>query len=157
MHKLTKKTLAAAAVTMLLISGGGVAYAYWTAGGSGNGTAATGTNVPITAVQMSVIGDMAPGVAPKALKGNFNNSNAGAVHVERVTPSIASVTTAVGAVGTCTAADYTLVIPTKTNPQEVPSGTGVGEWAGGTIAFNSTDANQDGCKGATVNLTYVIS
>jgi len=30
-------------------------------------------------------------------------------------------------------------------------------WDGISISFNNTGANQDGCKGATVNLAYTLS
>jgi hypothetical protein len=41
---------------------------------------------------------------------------------------------------------------------EVPAGNGQGSWSGATLAFNNkADANQDACKGATVNLAYSIS
>ena len=40
---------------------------------------------------------------------------------------------------------------------EVPAGLAKGAWTGATIAFANSGANQDACKGATVNLAYAIS
>jgi hypothetical protein len=158
MRKFTKKTLAVVATTTLLLSGAGVAYAFWTAGGSGTGSAATGTNNPITAVQTTVVTGMRPGDTAQTLSGNFDNANASPVYVASVTASIASVTQAVGAVGACVAGDYTLANATMTVGAEVPAGPTQGAWTGATIKFNNkTDTNQDGCKGATVNLSYAIS
>jgi hypothetical protein len=156
----TKKTkfaiLAAALVTVVT---GGIAYAYWTAGGSGTGTATTGSNVPLTVVQTSTVASMAPGDSAQALSGNFNNTNSGPVYVGTVTATISSVTKAVGApAGTCDAGDYTLAGAAMTVNAEVPSGSGQGSWSGATIKFNNLPAlNQDACKGATVNLAYTIS
>lgn len=157
MRKLSKKgkVYAVAASIALVAASGGAAFAYWTNTGSGSSTGATGTNAPITVVQTSVVSDLKPGGAPQVLSGNFNNGNTSPVYVASVTASISSVTQAAGAVGACDASDFTLASPTVTVAHEVASGQGVGSWGGATIAFNDKPlANQDGCKGATVNLAY---
>jgi len=148
-----------AVVGAVVIGGGGAAFAYWTAGGSGTGTAATGTNVAITAVQTSTVSAMGPGDAAQTLSGNFNNTNSGPVYVASVTASIASVVKATSApLGTCDATDYTLATATMTVAAEVAAGTAKGAWTGATLKFNNkTATNQDACKGATVNLAYAIS
>jgi hypothetical protein len=157
MRKFTKKTVAVLATTAVLFSGAGVAYAFWTAGGSGSGTASTGSNVPITAVQTSVIANLRPGDTAQTLSGKFDNSNASPVRVATVTASIASVFVGgVAAVG-CDATDYTLANAVMTVGVEIPAGTAQGAWTGATIKFNNKATNQDACKGATVNLTYAIS
>ena len=57
---------AAIAITTILIGGGGAAtFAYWYAGGTGTGSASTGTIAAITAVQTSTITGLAPGVPPR--------------------------------------------------------------------------------------------
>lgn len=158
MRKMSKKNkiVAVCAAAVLTSVGGGVAYAYWTTTGSGDGTGATGTNAAITVVQTSTVTDMQPGAAAQALSGNFDNGNTGPVYVTDVVASIDSVTKAPDAVGACDATDYTLSGATMAVGAQVPSGTGVGSWSGATIAFNNKAAdNQDGCKGATVNFTYV--
>lgn len=157
MRKLTRKTVAVAAVAVLL--SGGVAFAYWTAGGSGTGSAATGTNVAISAVQTTVVTAMSPGGAAQTLSGNFTNTNTSPVYVATVTASIASVAKATGApTGTCDTTDYTLATPAMAVAAQVPAGTAQGAWTGATIAFNNKAAsNQDACKGATVTLSYAIS
>jgi hypothetical protein len=158
MRKFTKKTLAVSTAAALLL-GGGAAYAYWTAGGSGTGTAATGTSTPIVAVQTTAPVNMRPGDTAQALSGNFTNADAnGPVYVTSVTASITSVTGG-GSVGpyVCSADDYTLATPVMTVNAQVPTGTAQGAWTGATIKFNnSSTVNQDNCKGATVNLTYTI-
>lgn len=156
MRKFSRKMTVAVVGAVILVAGAGVAFAYWTAGGSGSGTASTGASAEITVVQTSAVTAMAPGVDPQALSGNFNNANEGPVYVTSVTASIGSVTP-VGA-GTCTADDYVLTGAVMTVDAEVPAGDAQGEWGGATIAFDNDPAvNQDGCQGATVTLAYVVS
>jgi hypothetical protein len=161
-RKFTKRKIAATiAITAILVGGGGAAaIAYWSAGGAGTGAATTGTSTGVTAVQTSTITNITPGSAAQTLSGNFNNTNAGSVFVTSVTASIASVFQGgVVAVG-CSSADYSLVgavMTQVTANQNVAAGTGVGAWSGATIAFKNTAANQDACKGATVNLAYVVN
>jgi hypothetical protein len=136
------------------------AIAYWTAGGSGTGTATTraGTDA-LTVNQTSTISNMYPGDSAQTLSGNFDNPNPGPVYVGTVTASIDSVTKASGApAGTCDATDYTLSGAAMTVNAEVPAGTGKGSWTGATIKFNDkAGTNQNACQGATVNLAYAIS
>jgi hypothetical protein len=159
MRKPTKR-VAVLIAAVVILGGGGIAYAYWTAGGSGTGTAATGTTATITANQTTVITGLAPGVAAQTISGDFTNTtNPGPVYVGTVTASIASVVKHPNAVaGTCDENDYTLASAAMTVNAEVPVGTNVGAWTGATIAFNDKPLNnQDACKGATVNLAYAIS
>ena len=156
MRRFSRKFTVMVVGAVILVAGGGVAYAFWTAGGTGSGTAATGQSNDITVNQTSTVTAMGPGVLPQALSGDFTNTNEGPVYVATVTASIASVTPLVA--GTCVAADYVIANPAMTVGVEVPAGTNVGSWGGATIAFaNSTTVNQDGCKGATVNLAYTVS
>jgi hypothetical protein len=135
----------------------GAAIAYWTAGGSGDGTAATASpTAQLKVNQTGTLTAMYPGDTAQTLSGNFDNTTGNSVRVNTVTASIASVTP-VGA-GTCDATDYTLTNAVMNVNAEVPSGTGVGNWTGAKIQFNDKPAvNQDGCKGATVNLHYVVA
>ncbi|WNV86086.1 hypothetical protein [Umezawaea sp. Da 62-37] len=157
MRKFSRKFTVVVAGAVLLLAGTGVAYAFWTAGGTGTGSAGTGVSADVVVQQTSTVTAMGPGVAPQTLSGNFDNANTGPVYVTDVTVSIDGVTQALGAVGACTAADYALVNPTMPVNAEVPAGTGVGAWSGATIAFANSGVNQDGCQGATVNLLYTVS
>jgi len=140
-----------------LVITGGAAYAYWTQGGSGTGTAATGTTTGVTVNQTSTIINLAPGVAAQTLSGNFDNPNSGPAYVTSVTVAISSVVKAGGApTGTCEATDYTLAGSAPVNA-EVAAGNAKGTWTGLTIAFNNKGSVQDACKNATVNLAYTAS
>jgi hypothetical protein len=147
----SRKTTVIASFLVLAVAG--AAYAYWTAGGSGTGTAATGESVPLTVNQVTVLDEMYPGDSPQTISGTFTNTNEGPVYVTSVTASIASVT---GGDGACSADDYTLTDAVMAVGAEVAVGTGVGAWTGADLQFNNTAANQDGCQNATVNLAYTI-
>ncbi len=151
-----KKVAALAAVGVLVAAGG--AFAYWTAGGSGSGTVTTDTTTPVTVNQTTAIANLAPGVAAQTLSGTFDNPNSGPVHIGSVTITGLTVTKAGGAVaGTCDASDYTLGGTAVVNAQ-VAAGTSQGSWTGLTIAFNNkAGANQDQCKGASVEIAYAAS
>lgn len=154
---LHNKKITAFAVIGLLMAAGGV-YAYWTAGGSGTGSAsAANGQTALTVTQTTVLSAMYPGDSAQVISGKFNNTNSGPIYVGTVTASISSVVKAGGAVaGTCDATDFTLADAVATINAEVPVGTAVGAWTGPSLKFNNKASNQDQCKGATVNLAYSI-
>lgn len=154
MRKSTKRIVAGAAVIVLL-GGAGVAYAYWTAGGAGTGSAATGSSDAIIVEQTSVVANVRPGGPAQTLSGTFTNDNDEPVYVSTVTVSISSIS---GGGPTCEADDYTLANAVMTVNASVPVGADVGSWTGATLAFNDKPAeNQDDCKNAVVNLAYVAN
>jgi|1186.fasta_scaffold101955_2 hypothetical protein len=157
MLKVTKRRCIVLLGVIAAVVVAGAAIAYWTAGGSGDGTAATANPTDQLVVQQTgTLTAMFPGDSPQTLSGNFDNPTGNLVRVNKVTASIASVTP-VGA-GTCDATDYILSSPAMTVNAEIPDGTGQGNWTGATIQFrDKAGVNQDGCKGATVNLHYVVS
>lgn len=151
-----RSALGVAALILLLAAG---AYAYWTVSGSGTGTATAGTATALTVNQTTTLTAMYPGDSAQTISGDFDNGNAGPIYVGTVTAAISSVVKAPGApAGTCDATDFTLANAAMTVNAEVPSGNGTGAWTGATIKFNNkSGANQNACKGATVNLSYTIS
>jgi hypothetical protein len=160
-RKFSKRKVAATiAITAILVGGGGAAaIAYWSAGGTGAGTALTGTSTAISAVQTSTISGIAPGVAAQTLSGNFNNPGTSPAWVTSVSAAVTSVSKAVGApTGNCDATDYTISGSPMTVGAEIAAGTGKGAWTGATIAFNDKPSTlQDACKGATVTITYTVN
>jgi hypothetical protein len=152
-RKFKRWSIAAVGAFTLLAAAGG--YAYWTNSGSGTGTAATGTNVGITVTQTTTPSGLYPGGPTAALSGQFNNTNASKVYVHQVSATIASVTGPnITVPNPCTAADYQLNGFPVTVDAEVASGTGQGSWTGASVQLLDSVTNQDGCKGATVNLAY---
>ena len=152
-----KKVVVLSALCALIAAGG--AYAYWTAGGSGSGSATAGSTANLTVNQTTVLGPMYPGDAAQVISGTFGNTNAGPIQIATVTASISAVTKAAGApAGDCDATDFTLANPVMTVLPAIPTGTLQGAWTGASLKFNNkTGTNQDGCKGATVTLSYVIA
>jgi hypothetical protein len=159
MLKFTKRRGLLVLGVVVTLAVAGAALAFWTGGGSGSGSgAAAGAQTPLTANQTTVLTPMYPGDSAQTISGNFDNPNAGPIHVGTVTVSIDSVTKAVGApAGTCDATDFTLANTAMNVNAEVPAGSGTGAFTGATIRFNDKATSQDACKGATVSLAYVIA
>jgi hypothetical protein len=135
------------------------AYAYWTASGSGDGTAATGTvTAGITVNQTSVISGLYPGGSAQGLSGNFSNANSGPSYVTSVTASLASVdpgpVTVDAGHPVCTTADFQLNNPTTAVGQDINPGLPNGSWSGPSVQLLDTAANQDSCKSATLHIHY---
>lgn len=151
MSKTKKRILATAIVTAVLLGGATGAYGYWSAIGTGTGTGTTGTSTAVNAVQSTTITNLRPGGVAQAISGTFVNTNAAPTYVSTLTVSISSVT---GGAGACSATDYTLASAVVTVNATVDTGTA---WSGPTIAFNNKVTNQDGCKGATVNLAFTVA
>ena len=135
----------------------GVAYAYWTSSGSGTGSASTSAPDVITVNQTSTVSGLYPGGPAQPLSGNFDNPNPGSIFVGSISATISGVTGPNIGTGTpCTAADYQLNgFPVTVNAQ-IPSGSGVGAWSGGSLQLLNTGSNQNGCKGATVTISYTV-
>jgi hypothetical protein len=154
----TKKRMtlfAAGAGAALVVAVG--AYAYWTQGGSGTGSATAGTTSSLTVNQTSTVTGLYPGGPAATLSGNFDNPNSSAVNISSVTASVSSVSNGAsdGSKPACTASDFQ--IGGSMGSATVPSGTGVGSWTGLTIKLLNTAANQDNCKGATANIAYTAN
>ncbi len=131
---------------VLLLGVSGVAYAFWTTTGSGSGTAATGTTVPVTVNQRVTASNMGPGVAAQTISGDFTNTNEATVKLSSLT-----ATATPDKVG-CSAADYSITGLTVSNGTVV-KGTG-GAWTGQIQFVNDTTRNQDACKNAVVTIAY---
>jgi len=159
MLKFAKRRGLVLAGVALTLAVAGIAYAFWTGGGSGTGSGAAANGVSgLTANQTTTLAAMYPGDSAQTITGNFDNPNSGPVYVNTVSVSIASVTKAGGAPGgTCDASDFTLANTTMNVGAEVSPGAGVGSFTGATIKFNNKATNQDACKGAMVALAYTIS
>jgi hypothetical protein len=152
-----KRKIAVATLAGALALGGGAAYAFWTSiGVTGTGSASTGSaGSSLLITQTAAPTDLAPGVAAGAITGTVQNTGTTRAEVGSVTVSIASVTLAVGATGSgCTAADYVLTNPAMSVNAELTPNAAATPFSGATLGFNDTGADQDGCEGATVVLTY---
>ena len=150
-HITRKFVILAVGVPALLSAG--IAIAYWTASGSGGGSAATGTSAAITVNQTAAPTNLAPG-GTVALSGNFTNANTSKVFVTSVTASVTPFSVQADVTKpACNQADFTITGTAPVGVEIVP-GTGVGAWSG--LSLNMVDAatNQDNCKLITVPITY---
>jgi hypothetical protein len=154
MRKLTTKTAAAVAGTALALTASGVAFAFWTGTGTGTGTAATSTgHADLRSTQTTVLGDIYPGRAPQTISGKVKNHGDETTYVTKVTASISGVS---GGAGSCDASDYTLTDEVMTVGADLAKDAEA-TFTGAKISFNNKATSQDGCKGATVTLTYAVS
>ena len=83
-RRILRIALVVAAAFTLVIGGTGVAYAYWSAGGSGAALGGTGTTVPITLTSGTPTTGLAPGSSSSVVL-TATNSNAASVHVTSLT------------------------------------------------------------------------
>jgi len=150
-----KKYVAAGAVAVVILGSAGAALAYWTAGGTGSGSASTANTNGITINQTTVVTGLYPGGSPVTISGNFDNPNASKVFVHQVSVAFAANWSKQADLSkpACTAADFTLTQPNVTDA-EITSGSGVGSWTGATLKLNDSATNQDNCKNVTVDLVY---
>ena len=144
-----KKAVVLGGVTAVVLTGG-VAFAYWTSTGEGTGTASTGTSTDwVVTVDDVSLADLTPDGPTDTVTFHVTNDNSG---VQRLQSTVASVT------GTsdpgCTAADFDVSATTIAYGDIAAGDTVDGTF---TIQMVDTGANQDACKGVTVDLKVAAS
>ncbi|MGA8211397.1 MAG: hypothetical protein WB441_18165 [Nocardioidaceae bacterium] len=158
------RTLVLGAGAVSVVLGGGIALAYWTSLGTGTGTAHVGTDGGVSVSQNGTVTGLVPGGSPQPIDFTVTNNSA------TVPVQIRSVTIGFGSFAPgCSAADFTLTQPSKPStgtPVSIAgsgsvsftsAGSGTNSQTGASIAMLNTGADQDGCKLATVNLTFTVS
>jgi hypothetical protein len=143
--------IAMGTAAVVLVVGGGVAFAFWTSTGTGTGTAAAGTTANVGITQSSTITGLYPGGPGQSVSLVLANSNAADVTISSVTVSVDSTSA-----GGCTAADFSVTDPDLTTPVVVPAG-GTSTVTGQISMLDRAGVNQDACKGATINLAFAAS
>lgn len=156
--KRTKKFAIVGIAAALVIGGGGAAFAYWTAQGTGTGTATTGNSVDFTVTSVAPVGDpLFPGGPEQTVTFTVANDGAGAgpQTLTSVTVSVANADgSAWTAVSGCSAADYAIGTPSVVYG-EIASGDDVSGTV--TITMNNLGTDQNACQGKTVPLYLVAS
>ncbi|CAN5208131.1 hypothetical protein BH09ACT5_BH09ACT5_09590 [soil metagenome] len=116
-------------------------------------TSASANSLTIT--QTSSNTGLSPTQAPSPITGAVTNNGGDETFVTAIVVSIASVTKAAGAAaGTCSAGDYILLDPRIPVGEQLAANGGSADFAGASIGFLDSTANQDACKGAVVGLLY---
>jgi hypothetical protein len=150
-----KRVLALSVVAVLAITA--AAIAYWTTSGTGTGSASTGTSSAVTVSQVGSITNLRPGSPAQPIDFKISNAASESQYISSVAVSISSITAPNSdASHPCTAADFALVQPNAVN-QDLPSGDSTFSPSGASLALTNSSSNQDGCKGATVNLAFSAS
>jgi hypothetical protein len=148
---LSKKVVAVGVTAGLALGVAGGAFAFWTQGGSGTGSATTGDTDPITVNELVSASDLYPGGPAQPLSGDFDNPNPGVTHIGDVTAALGTLPAG------CDESDFTIDNSGTTNSGTLTQGNGVGSWSGITIQMNETGLNQDACKTATIPLVYTLA
>ncbi|ADX74092.1 hypothetical protein Asphe3_29800 [Pseudarthrobacter phenanthrenivorans Sphe3] len=139
----------------LIAIGGGAAFAYWSATGTGSTTAAAGTSKSFTIEKTAVEGEaLSPGGPSQTFTFKVTNpAGAGVQKVSNVAVEVAnSDGTAWSLAAGCSKDDFLVGTPTFTAAELAP-----GETATGTVTLqmlNLAGVSQDGCKNAQVPLYF---
>lgn len=149
-------TITAIVTAALVLGGGGAAFAYWTAVGSGTATAKTGDSTPFLVAQTTRTGEaLSPGGPSQTVTFTVKNPGSGTWKLSAVAATVASSDGSPWtAVSGCSATDYTIGAPSITYGQIASSATVSGTV---TITMNNLDRSQDGCKNADVPLYFSAS
>jgi hypothetical protein len=159
--KKTTKRTAIVGGTVAALIGGGVAFAYWTTSGSGEGTGSTTAgSINSLSFDQTALTDMYPGDEEQDLTVTVTNTATESAYVSTVKAYI--TTDKVG----CTGADFLLggaaapsdaanAVALTWEAQDLVAG-GFTD-ASSTIQFNNQNAPQDACKSAAVTIHYLAS
>jgi hypothetical protein len=157
MHLLKRKKVVLPLVALAVLAAATAAYAYWTTAGSGTGSASAGGSSTVSVTQIGTISGLVPGGAAQAVDFKITNPKSTAQYVTGVSVSISGVTGPnIDGTHPCAASDFTLVQPSAIN-QDLAAGDATFSPSGATLAMKDSGSNQDGCKGATVNLAFSAS
>ncbi|PUB23572.1 hypothetical protein C8K30_111170 [Promicromonospora sp. AC04] len=150
-----KKRLAVILAAVLVMTGVGVAFAYWTSTGTGDGSALTGNSVVFTVTSDPPEGTLAPGSAGQTVDFTVTNPGEGTQNLTGVTVALANDDgTAWVPTGDCLATDYTATV-TDSPSGEIAAGGSLSGTA--TVTLANTAANQDDCQGQDVPLYFTAS
>ncbi|MDV8146965.1 hypothetical protein [Arthrobacter sp. B10-11] len=136
----------------LVAIGGGAAFAYWSATGTGTGEASTGETVAFTVLSTPATGDaLSPGGPVQTAAFTVTNGNTGTQNLASVTAEVANADGTEWTAGNCSAADFLVGSPAITTGQLA-----AGAVANGTVTIQmvNRNANQDDCQGVTVPLYF---
>ena len=164
----TKKRVLTALSALSVLAIASIALAYWTTSGSGSGTATAGSDAGVT-----VDGNPANGITPGgnvAVTSVIHNAHSQPQYVKSlmVTITVSNAYNATSNPTGCKAADFTYKADADnagTNPASNPHTSDVStdiaangtKSVDGHVYMADTTDNQDGCKNATVTLTYAAN
>lgn len=159
MRKLTRtqKTVAALAIGALGVAGSGVAWAYWTTSGSGEGTGTTGDATAVDNVTLvgTVTGEMVPGSGDHEVELTVSNPNSYSVSLAgqslTLTGAMCGTTEVTWFSLTDAVIDSTTVVGAATTDVALAD-------EDVAISFANSDLDdQDVCQDAEVSFTFTVA
>jgi hypothetical protein len=146
MRKLMRKRILVPVVAIAAIAVAGIAVAYFTASGTGSGTASVSTDSGVTITGVAFDNALYPGGSTAVRFTIDNPSSTTSVNVDKVVADTRYGTTGVDGLPTrCAAADFTFGDVTVN--ASIAAGRSVS--AAGTLSMANSASNQDACQGAS--------
>jgi len=145
MRKLLRKRILVPVAAIAALAVAGIAFAYFTASGTGSGTATVGSAAGVSIGNVSFDSTLYPGGSTTVRFTITNSSSSTAVSVDKVVADTAYGTTGVdGLPRGCSAADFTFADATV--GRSIPASGSVD--GTGTLRF-ADNGNQNACQGAS--------
>jgi len=153
MQKLMRKRILVPVVTLVALAVAGIAVAFFTASGTGSGTASVGTDAGVTITDVTIADALYPG-GSSTVRFTINNASSDtAVKVDKVVADTAFGTTGVdGLARGCAPADFTF--DAVTVDTEIAADDSYA--ASGTLNMANSASNQDACQGESPVLHLVV-
>lgn len=144
MRSKRRRGIALSVIAALVVAGGAVAY--WTASGTGQGTATVGTTSGVTIGGVALPTTLYPGGSTPV---NFTITNLSASTGVTIAQVVADTSFGTNGItnlpGGCDPADFSFA--NLAGPWTIAASGNVS--ASGTLSFANTSSNQDACKSAT--------
>jgi hypothetical protein len=141
-----KRALVLGVVAALAVAG--IAAAYWTTTGSGEGSGKVAASNGTLALHGSISNELTPGASSPV---TFSADNSGTSSLQVGTVSAKVVIDESHATAGCKASDFT-ISPTAENQVIAKESSGVALAHNGSISMTDSGENQDACKGASITL-----
>ncbi len=145
MRKLMRKRILVPVAAIAALAVAGIAVAYFTASGTGSGTATVGSAAGVTISNVSFDSTLYPGSSTTVRFTVDNSSSDTAVQVDKVVADTSTYTNGIsGLPDGCDPADFSfgdVSVSTSIAASRSTDSTG-------TLRFANTSANQDACQGA---------
>jgi hypothetical protein len=153
MRKLMRKRILVPVAAIAALAVAGIAVAYFTASGTGSGTATVGSAAGVTITGVSLPDTLYPG-GSTTVRFTINNSSSDtAVQVGKVVADTSAGTNGIsGLARGCDPADFTFDDVTVND--SIPAGRSVEKTS--TLHFANTSVSQDACQGASPTLNLVV-
>lgn len=149
-HKPLKKKRALGVLSVIaVLAVAGIAVAYWTTTGSGEGSGKVAASNGTLVLHGTISNELTPG-STSPVTFTADNSNSSSLKVGTV-HAVVSIDEAHATAG-CKASDFT-INNTEENQVIAKESTGTKLSTNGSISMADTTSNQDACKGAEITLT----